>query len=92
MSQMVVSHYRIEGEIGRGGMGVVYRAIDTKLGRPVAIKVLPPEATADPQRHRRFMQEARKHIVLPGGHVPQDIRGLFKEVLDWYDLHLGAVK
>jgi formylglycine-generating enzyme required for sulfatase activity/dienelactone hydrolase/predicted Ser/Thr protein kinase len=56
---VIVSHYRIEGEIGRGGMGVVYRAVDSKLGRPVAIKVLPAEATADPDRHRRFVQEAR---------------------------------
>lgn len=35
-----VSHYRLEAEIGRGGMGVVYRAVDTRLGRPAAIKML----------------------------------------------------
>ena len=40
-------------------MGVVYRAIDTRLGRQVAIKVLPPEATADAERHRRFVREAQ---------------------------------
>jgi serine/threonine protein kinase len=54
-----ISHYRLEGEIGRGGMGVVHRAVDTKLGRPVAIKVLPAHATGDPDRRRRFIQEAR---------------------------------
>jgi predicted Ser/Thr protein kinase len=57
-------HYRIESQIGQGGMGVVYRALDTKLNRPVAIKVLPPEAVADPERKRRFVQEARAASAL----------------------------
>lgn len=59
-----LSHYRLNDEIGRGGMGVVYRALDTRLGRQVAIKVLPPETTADPERRHRFVQEARAASVL----------------------------
>jgi eukaryotic-like serine/threonine-protein kinase len=60
----LVSHYRLEEEIGRGGMGVVYRGIDTRLGRPVAIKMLPVDATADPERLRRFVREAQSASAL----------------------------
>ncbi len=52
-------HYRIEKKIGRGGMGEVYVAEDTKLQRRVALKVLPREMAADPDRRARFEREAR---------------------------------
>ena len=51
--------YEIVAPLGAGGMGEVYRARDTRLGRDVAIKVLPPSVSNDPERLRRFELEAR---------------------------------
>ena len=54
-----LAHYRVEEKLGAGGMGEVYRAADTKLHRDVAIKVLPPEFSGDPERIARFEREAQ---------------------------------
>ena len=59
-----ISHYRIEQELGRGGMGVVYRGVDTRLERPVAIKVLSAEAITDAERQARFVREAQAASAL----------------------------
>jgi eukaryotic-like serine/threonine-protein kinase len=59
MIGQTLAHYQILAKIGAGGMGEVYRAHDTKLGRDVAIKVLPKELSRDPERVARFRREAR---------------------------------
>ena len=65
----MVGPYRIDRLIGAGGMGEVYRARDTKLGRDVAIKILPDAFTADPDRLARFEREARVLATLNHPHI-----------------------
>ncbi len=59
-----ISHYQILEKLGAGGMGVVYKARDTRLERMVAVKVLSPRAVSNPERKSRFMQEAKSASAL----------------------------
>ncbi|HEX3867586.1 MAG TPA: serine/threonine-protein kinase, partial [Gemmatimonadaceae bacterium] len=63
-SRRLAGQYTLECEIGRGGMGVVYRARDVNLDRLVAIKTLPPELASDPPTRERFLREARTAAAL----------------------------
>src|SRR5712691_5996328 len=79
--------YQLQSLLGAGGMGEVYRARDTKLGRDVAIKILPRAFTADPERLARFEREARVLAALNHPHIGaiygfEDRQGIHALVLE----------
>src|SRR5438128_11966989 len=64
-----IAHYRILEPLGAGGMGAVYKALDEKLHREVALKLLPADAVTHDDRRRRFLQEARAASRLNHPHI-----------------------
>ena len=69
MIPRTISHYKLLSQLGRGGMGEVYEAEDTRLGRHVALKLLPPEACCVPEALERFLREARIVSTLSHPHI-----------------------
>ena len=69
VAEAVKDLYELEEEIGRGGMSVVYRARDIRLGRQVALKVLPPDLAYDPAVRTRFTREAQTAAQLTHPHI-----------------------
>jgi serine/threonine-protein kinase len=71
MIEQTIAHYRITSKLGKGGMGEVWQATDTKLNREVAIKVLPASFASDPARMARFEREAKALASLNHPHIAQ---------------------
>jgi TolB-like protein/Flp pilus assembly protein TadD len=83
----LLAHYRLVEKIGEGGMGVVWKALDPKLNRHVALKILPPGLTEDPERRLRFKREAQAAAaLLEGESLRSSIKGKALAVEDWLRL------
>jgi tetratricopeptide (TPR) repeat protein len=91
MIGLTVSHYRILEKLGGGGMGVVYKAEDTRLDRPVALKFLPPDLTRDPDAKARFIHEAKAASALQHNNIcvvhdiDESADGQLFIVMDFYE-------
>ncbi len=96
----LLAHYEITGLLGKGGMGEVYRARDGKLGREVALKILPGELAADPVRLQRFQREARMVAAINHPHIvtlysveeAEGVPFLTMELVEGEDLQLTLSK
>src|ERR1035437_6070355 len=88
--QSTFAHYRIVCKLGEGGMGAVYRATDTKLGREVAIKVLPEAFAGERDRLARFAREAKWLASINEPHIATiygvEDRALVMELVEGHDL------
>src|SRR6188474_841197 len=83
--------FEVEGFVGEGGMAEVYRARDVRLGREVAIKILPEALSADPEARARFEREARTASSLNHPHIVT-IHGIGEAYVDGRVLHFMAME